>query len=108
MSNLIEAMGADEWQRNGVLVDFGPESQAHHRAIHHGVREGQITPEQLDIALGEGKELTRLAHFGADQSAPGDHLPHRLGRPGAGGGKRQVAPCPLRRARSLRRPQRDG
>lgn len=59
--NLIEAIWADEWPRNGAIVDFGLKSQAHYEALYYGVREGQITPEQLDAALGKGEELTALA-----------------------------------------------
>ena len=59
--NLIEAIWADEWPRNGAIVDFGLRSQAHFEAIYYGVRDGQITPEQLDAALGQGKALTALA-----------------------------------------------
>jgi hypothetical protein len=59
--NLIEAIWADEWPRNGAIVDLGLRSQAHFEAIYYGVRDGQITPEQLDAALGQGKALTALA-----------------------------------------------
>ena len=59
--NLIEAIWADEWPRNGAIVDFGLKSQAHYEALYYGVRDGQITPEQLDRALGRGEELTALA-----------------------------------------------
>jgi hypothetical protein len=59
--NLIEAIWADEWPRNGAIVDFGLRSQAHYEAIYYGLRDGQITPEQLDAALGQGEALTALA-----------------------------------------------
>jgi hypothetical protein len=59
--NLIEAIWADEWPRNGAIVDFGLRSQAHYEAIYYGVRDGQITPEQIDAALGRGEALTTLA-----------------------------------------------
>lgn len=59
--NLIEAIWADEWPRYGAIVDFGLRSQAHFEAIYYGVRDGQITPEELDAALGQGEALTALA-----------------------------------------------
>ena len=59
--NLVEAIWADEWPRNGALVDFGIRTQAHYEALYYGVREGQITPGQLDAALGQGQALTALA-----------------------------------------------
>jgi len=68
--NLIEAIWLDAWPRAGAIVDFGLDSQAHYEAIYYGVREGEITPEALDAALGKGDRLTALA-----RSAPSN--PHR-------------------------------
>ena len=76
--NLVEAIWADEWPRNGALVDFGLKTQAHYEAIYYGVRERQITPGQLDAALGKGEALTALAR-GPEQSASKHRIPHRLG-----------------------------
>jgi hypothetical protein len=59
--NLVEAIWADEWPRSGAIVDFGLKTQAHYEALYYGVREGQITPEALDAALGKGERLTALA-----------------------------------------------
>jgi hypothetical protein len=59
--NLVEAIWADEWPRNGAIVDFGLTSQAHYEALYYGLRDGQITPGQLDDALGRGEALTALA-----------------------------------------------
>jgi hypothetical protein len=42
-------------------VDFGLKSQEHYEALYYPVREGEITPEQLDVALGKGEQLTALA-----------------------------------------------
>jgi hypothetical protein len=61
MQNLVEANWGDEWPRHGAFVDFGLRSQAHYEAIYYGLRDGQITPEQLDAALGDGEKLTTLA-----------------------------------------------
>ncbi len=59
--NLVEAIWADEWPRNGGIVDFGLRTQAHYESLYYGVREGQITPGQLDAALGQGEALTAPA-----------------------------------------------
>jgi hypothetical protein len=59
--NLIEAIGLDTWPRSGAIVDFGLKSQEHYEALYYTVRNGEITPEQLDAALGKGAELTALA-----------------------------------------------
>jgi hypothetical protein len=59
--NLVEALWADEWPRRAAVVDFGLESQAHYEALYYGVRDGQITPGQLDAAPGRGEALTALA-----------------------------------------------
>jgi hypothetical protein len=59
--NLVEAIWAVEWPRRGAVVDFGLASQAHYEALYYGVRDGQITPGQLDAALRRGEALTVLA-----------------------------------------------
>src|SRR4051794_29750969 len=59
--NLLEAVWADEWPRDGAVVDFGLRSQAHYEALYYGIRDGQIGPEALDAALGKGEQLTALA-----------------------------------------------
>jgi hypothetical protein len=58
--NLVEAIWADKWPRQGAVVDFGLRSQAHCEALYYGVRDAQIMPEQLDAALGRGEALTTL------------------------------------------------
>ena len=68
--NLIEAIWLDVWPRAGAVVDFGLSSQEHYEAIYYGVREGEITPEALDAALGKGDKLTALARSAASN-------PHR-------------------------------
>jgi len=59
--NLIEAIWLDAWPRAGAIVDFGIDTQKHYEALFYGVREGEITPEALDAALGKGEKLTALA-----------------------------------------------
>jgi hypothetical protein len=59
--NLLEAVWADEWPRNGAVIDFGLRSQEHYEALYYGIRDGELRPEALDAALGKGVELTALA-----------------------------------------------
>ena len=59
--NLVEAIWLDVWPRNGAIVDFGLKSQEHYESLYYPVREGEITPGQLDAALGKGEKLTVLA-----------------------------------------------
>ena len=59
--NLVESIMFDVWPRRGAIVDFGLKSQEHYEALYYPIREGEITPEQLDAALGKGDALTALA-----------------------------------------------
>jgi hypothetical protein len=59
--NLVESVLLDVWPRNGAIVDFGLKSQEHYEALYYPVREGELTPAQLDEALGKGEKLTALA-----------------------------------------------
>jgi hypothetical protein len=68
--NLVESLKLDVWPRAGAIVDFGLKSQQHYEALYYPVREGEITPEQLDAALGNGKKLTELVNDAR-------HNPHR-------------------------------
>lgn len=68
--NLVTALLLDTWPSHAAIVDFGLDTQEHYEAIYYPLREGEIRPEQLDAALGNGPELTRLA-----RSAPSN--PHR-------------------------------
>ncbi len=58
--NLVESLMLDVWPRAGAIVDFGLKSQEHYEALYYPVREGEISPEQLDAALGKGEKLTVL------------------------------------------------
>jgi hypothetical protein len=59
--NLVESILLDVWPRAGAIVDFGLRSQEHYEALYYPIREGEITAEQLDAALGKGDALTALA-----------------------------------------------
>jgi len=59
---LYEAILADIWPDGAAaIVDFGLESQEHYEALYYPLRAGEVSPEQLDDALGSGPKLTALA-----------------------------------------------
>jgi hypothetical protein len=68
--NLVESVLLDVWPRNAAIVDFGIRSQEHLEALYYPLRHGEITPEQVDAALGNGRKLTELVN-----AAP--HNPHK-------------------------------
>jgi hypothetical protein len=69
--NLVESVTFDDvWPRNAAIVDFGIESQEHYEALYYPLRHGDITPGQVDAALGNGRKLTELVN-----SAPNN--PHK-------------------------------
>jgi hypothetical protein len=68
--NLVQSVMLDNWPRSAAIIDFGLKSQQHYEALYYPIREGEITPQQLDAALGNGDELTGLA-----RAAPSN--PHR-------------------------------
>jgi hypothetical protein len=68
--DLINAVLLDVWPRAGAIVDFGLDSQEHFEALYYPLRHGEITPEQVDAALGDGAKLTELV-----SAAP--HNPHK-------------------------------
>ena len=59
--NVIESVMLDAWPHNAAVIDFGLDSQKHYEALYYPIREGQITPQALDEALGHGEKLTALA-----------------------------------------------
>jgi hypothetical protein len=68
--NLINAVLFDVWPRAGAIVDFGLDSPEHYEALYYPLRHGEISPEQVDAALGDGGKLTALVN-----AAP--HNPHQ-------------------------------
>ena len=68
--NLVEAVLMDVWPRQAAILDFGLDTQEHLEALYYPLRHGDITPEQVDAAIGDGKELTELVN-----AAP--HNPHK-------------------------------
>lgn len=60
-NTLVTAICLDVWPNStATIVDFGITSQAIYEAYHKKIRSGEVTPEQLDAALGNGPELTKL------------------------------------------------
>lgn len=58
---LLEAIYLGTKPRDAAVVDFGIDSAQHLYALAVPVLKGEITPQQLDQALGDGAMLTRLA-----------------------------------------------
>lgn len=44
-----------------AVTDFGIDSDEHYEALSTAVRNGEISAEDLDRALGDGRLLTKLA-----------------------------------------------
>lgn len=59
--DLIDCMMLDVWPRNAAVCDFGLNSQEHYEALYYPIRAGEVSAEELDDALGDGKKLTQLA-----------------------------------------------
>jgi len=57
---VYECLLLDLWPTPSAVIYFGIESQRHYGALQHAVCEDEVTPEQLDQALGNGTALTAL------------------------------------------------
>ena len=67
--SVYESLLLDVWPSRPREIDFGIVSERHYLALQHAVREAEVTPEQLDRALGDGAAITALIgpenpHFG--------------------------------------------
>src|SRR5581483_1385184 len=58
---LLESIYLGTKPRDAVVVDFGIDSAKHLYALAVPVLKGEITPRQLDQAVGNGAMLTNLA-----------------------------------------------
>lgn len=63
--HLVSSILFDAWPNHAAAVDFGIDSQKHYEALYFPIREGEITPETLDAALGDGPKLTALVREAA-------------------------------------------
>jgi hypothetical protein len=52
--------GTHRWPTPAAIVDFGLDSEVHTAALAYAIRSQQLTPEELDAALGNGKMLTEI------------------------------------------------
>lgn len=59
-ASLLMAVALDTWPSPAAIVDFGIDSQEHYEALYYPIRKGEITPAQLEKALGNGPALTAL------------------------------------------------
>jgi hypothetical protein len=99
--NLVEAVLLDVWPRNAAVVDFGIRSQEHYEALYYPLRHGEITPEQVDAAMGNGRKLTGLVnaaphnpHKGIEFRTDWDDLRPEPGNRGDGGKQSAQPPHP--------------
>jgi hypothetical protein len=58
--DVYQALVLDVWPSPAGIVDFGLNTQDHYAALQWAVREGDVTPKQLDAALGKGVQLQAL------------------------------------------------
>jgi hypothetical protein len=58
--NVYECLLLDVWPTPSGVIDFGIESEDHYGALQHAVCVDDVTPEELDRALGNGAALTAL------------------------------------------------
>jgi len=63
--HLVTSILFDAWPNEAAAVDFGIDSHKHYQALYFPIREGEITPETLDAALGDGPKLTALVREAA-------------------------------------------
>lgn len=63
--HLVTSILFDAWPNDAAAIDFGIDSQKHYEALYFPVRQGEITPETLDAALGNGQKLTALVREAA-------------------------------------------
>jgi hypothetical protein len=61
---VIDCAYFDVWPGNAAVVDFGIDSDRHLGALQFAIREGLVTPQELDAAVGNGEKLTEIAPRG--------------------------------------------
>lgn len=67
---LLDAIAFDEWPGAAAIADFGLVTPRHFEAVYHALKNDDVTPAQLDRAVGNGPVLTELMR-GAE------HNPHK-------------------------------
>ena len=58
--HLITSVLMDQWPSIPAVVDFGIDSQQHYEALYFPIRNREISPKQLDDALGNGEQIAAL------------------------------------------------
>ena len=61
---LITAVLLDIWPGNAAIIDFGIDSDRHLGALQFAVKFGEVTPQELDAAMGNGAKLTEIVQRG--------------------------------------------
>jgi hypothetical protein len=61
---LIAAVLLDIWPGNAAIIDFGIDSDRHLGALQFAIKFGEVTPEELDLAMGDGAKLTEIVQRG--------------------------------------------
>lgn len=61
---LIDCCRLDVWPGYATVVDFGIDSSSHLGALQYAIRDGLVTPQELDAAMGNGVALTAIARRG--------------------------------------------
>lgn len=77
--DLYESLLLDAWPGVPTTVDFGISTQAHYEALQYAVLNHDVSPEQLDDAMGSGPALTALIrpdnpYFGVTFETPWDGI----------------------------------
>lgn len=67
---LVEAIVLDLWPGGAVIADFGLVSTRHYEAVYYAVRHDDVSPAELDNAVGNGPLLTEMMERA-------EHNPHR-------------------------------
>jgi hypothetical protein len=68
--NLWESIWMDEWPRMAAICDFGLNTQEHYEALYYPIRKEEISIDQLEAVLGNGKKITELVQ-------KCEHNPHK-------------------------------
>lgn len=58
--DLVISVLLDEWPNQAAVADFGIDSQMHYEALYYPIRNQEISPKQLNEALGSGQKITAL------------------------------------------------
>jgi hypothetical protein len=58
--HLITSVLLDQWPNNSCAAAFGVHSHQHYESLYFPIRNQELTPKQLDAAIGDGLALTAL------------------------------------------------